>query len=248
MGYDLADPDLLKWSEFVGRTARNLDWSREGFNTPTKFPPGDGWYYGTAMDWAGLLLEVITGQKLGEYMEQHIFEPLGINDTGFWPEKLPQVKNRTVAWVYRKNGALEPGPAPVPEKHEVESGGAGLFTTAKDYALFLRGLLQGKLVREETLKQMFTPQLSEPQIAMLENICYNMGGQDGFAPEFPKGLKLSFGLGGVINTEDSPNKRRKGSMMWSGLCNSRWVSTAIDDAAIANDDSGLIARPALGLP
>lgn len=248
LGYDLADPDLLKWSEFVGRTARNLDWNREGFNTPFKFAPGDGWYYGTAMDWAGLLLEMITGQKLGEYMEQNIFEPLGINDTGFWPEKLPQTKNRAAVYSYRKGDALEPGPKPVPDEHEVESGGSGLFTTAKDYALFLKGLLQGRLVKEATLKQMFTPQLNETQTNMLENICYNMGVQDGFAPEFPKGLKINHGLGGVINVEDSPNKRRKGSMMWSGLCNSHWVSTLNDSVTMANENSGLIARRALRRP
>ncbi|CAM1509490.1 Fc.00g032290.m01.CDS01 [Cosmosporella sp. VM-42] len=232
LGYDLADPELMKWSNSIGRKATNLFWSREGFNTPLKFPPGDGWFYGSALDWAGFLLEVTTGQTLGAYMEQHIFEPLGLKDTGFWPEKLPQTKNRMPAFVRREGNALEACPCPVPEEHEVESGGAGLYSTAHDYALFLQGFLQGKLVKEETLQQIFTPQLNEAQSSMMMEICY--GPQKGFAPDFPTGLKLNHGLGAAMNVEDVPGRRRKGSLMWSGMCNSRWVSTSPQEVNFAN--------------
>ena len=73
------------------------------------------------------------------------------------------------------------------------------------------------------MNEMFRAQLNEVQAGMLELISYNMGIQDAFAPEFPKGLKLNHGIGGVLNMEDVPGKRRKGSLMWSGMCNSRWV-------------------------
>ncbi|KPM45688.1 hypothetical protein AK830_g782 [Neonectria ditissima] len=222
LGYDIADPNLVKWSKSIGRTATNLDWTREGFNTPLKFAPGEGWYYGAAVDWAGQVLERLTGQTLGEYMQENIFDPLGMNDTGFWPEKLPQTADRTVACTYREGDKLKPGALPPPKEHEMESGGAGIFSTAHDYGIFFRGFLQGKLVEVETIRTMFTPQLNEAQTAMLEAICYNPEIQDGFAPEFPRGLKLNHGIGGVINVEDVPGKRRKGSLMWSGMCNSRW--------------------------
>jgi CubicO group peptidase (beta-lactamase class C family) len=223
LGYDLADPDLVKWSKAVGRTANNLQWSKEGFNTPIKFAPGEGWYYGAAVDWAGQVLEKITGQTLGAYMQENIFEPLGMRDTTFWPEKVPQTADRTVAYTFRIDGSLQPGSAPVPKEHEIESGGAGLFTTPHDYAIFLRGFLHGELLKEETINEMFRAQLNEVQAGMLELISYNIGIQDAFAPEFPKGLKLNHGIGGVLNMEGVPSKRRTGSMMWSGMCNSRWV-------------------------
>ncbi|KAK7429034.1 hypothetical protein QQZ08_004441 [Neonectria magnoliae] len=222
LGYDIANPDLVKWSKSVGRTATNLDWTRDGFNTPLKFGPGEGWYYGAAVDWAGQVLERVTRKTLGEYMQENIFDPLGMGDTGFWPEKLPQTADRTVACTYRKGDKLEPGPLPTPKEHEMESGGAGIFSTAHDYAVFFHGFLQGKLVQGETLRAMFTPQLNEAQSSMLEMICYRPRAHDGFAPEFPTGLKLNHGIGGVINVEDVPGKRRKGSLMWSGMCNSRW--------------------------
>ncbi|CAG9936884.1 unnamed protein product [Clonostachys rosea f. rosea IK726] len=44
LGYDIPNPDLIKWSNYVGRTARNLDWSKEGFTVPFKFTPGEGWW------------------------------------------------------------------------------------------------------------------------------------------------------------------------------------------------------------
>ncbi|RSL83048.1 hypothetical protein CEP52_016819 [Fusarium oligoseptatum] len=215
LGSDLADPDLTKWSKAVGRTDTILSWNREGINTPLKFAPGEGWYYGAATDWAGVILEEITGETLGTYTQKNILEPLGIKDTGFWPEKLPQTA----------------------DQHILESAGAGLYSTAQDYATFFQGLLQGKLVKEETLQEMFSPQLNEAQAGILEMIAYNIGGQDAFSPEYPKGTKLNHGIGGVINVEDVPGKRRKGSLMWSGMCNSRWWidrETGIAAALIVN--------------
>ncbi|RSL70049.1 hypothetical protein CEP54_001959 [Fusarium duplospermum] len=237
LGSDLADPDLTKWSKAIGRTDTILSWNREGINTPLKFAPGEGWYYGAATDWAGVLLEEITGETLGTYTQKNILEPLGIKNTGFWPEKLPQTKDRTAVCTYREGDSLKPGPLPPPKEHTLESAGAGLYSTAKDYATFFQGLLQGKIVKEETLKEMFSPQLNETQAGILEMIAYNIGGQDAFSPEYPKGAKLNHGIGGVINVEDVPGKRRKGSLMWSGMCNSRWWidrETGIAAALIVN--------------
>ncbi|KAL6400890.1 Acyltransferase LovD [Ilyonectria robusta] len=222
LAYDIIDPDLVKWSKYTGRTATNLDWSRDGFNTPLKFAPGEGWLYGAAMDWAGQVLEKITGRTLSEYTQEYIFDPLDMKDTGFWPGKLPQTQDRTVACTYREGEKLKPGPLPVPKEHEMESGGAGIFSTAHDYGLFMCGLLQGKLVSEAMLQTMFTPQLNDIQSTMLETIAYSHGGRGALVPEFPVGLKLNHGLGGVMNVEDVPGKRRRGSLMWSGMCNSRW--------------------------
>lgn len=55
----------MRWSESIGRTAGHMDWSRDGFTTPFRFPPGNSWLYGSGVDWAGLLLEQVTGLSLG---------------------------------------------------------------------------------------------------------------------------------------------------------------------------------------
>lgn len=158
-------------------------------------------------------------------MAENVFGPLRMNDTGFWPEKLQQIRNRTVAFSYRDNDGLKAGASPAPREHEVESGGAGLYSTPPDYALFLHALLQEKIVKKSTLDQMFTPQLNETQSGMMDSVREVV--HDSFFPEFPKSLELNHGLGGAINMEDAPGKRKKGSMSWSGFCNSHWVSSVL---------------------
>jgi CubicO group peptidase (beta-lactamase class C family) len=226
LGYDLADPDLIKWSKAVGRTANCMDWSLDGFNTPIKFAPGDGWYYGTAMDWAGQVLEKVTKETVGAYMRKHIFGPLGMDDTTFRYKTLPHVSHRSVATTTRaKDGSLTSGSAPVRAEHPIESGGAGLFSTADDYGKFLHAFLAYKLINRETMDQMFTPQLNDSQRQMLNLIAY--GSPEMFTPEFSQHIELTHGLGGMMNLEDVPGKRRKGSLTWSGMANSRWVSKSL---------------------
>ena len=51
--------------------------------TPLLFDPGEKWEYGSNIDWAGQVIEGITGKRLGEVFKTRIFEPLGIKDTTF---------------------------------------------------------------------------------------------------------------------------------------------------------------------
>ncbi|KAK4243532.1 beta-lactamase/transpeptidase-like protein [Corynascus novoguineensis] len=107
----------------VGRTARADNSTVEGWSTPFMFPPGEGWYYGTGPDWAGQVLERVTGRRLSEYMNEHILRPLGVGGTGFYIHELER-----------------PVPFPVNPPHE--SGGAGLYTNGADYRRVLQELLR----------------------------------------------------------------------------------------------------------
>ena len=173
LGYDLADPDIMRWSDFVGRTANNLQWTLEGFNTPIKFAPGDGWYYGAAYDWAGYLLTLVTGQSLEDCMKEHVFKPLDMTSTTFWPRRLPDWESRSLAFTFcdEDGSKLGPSQSPVPlDTHEMDSGGAGLFSTPEDYGKLLRGVLCGSILSQETTDLLFTPQLEQPQRDMLHTI------------------------------------------------------------------------------
>ncbi|KAI1851482.1 hypothetical protein JX265_013229 [Neoarthrinium moseri] len=229
LGYDIPEPDLMRWSRAVGRTATNLDWSLAGFTTPLKFPPGDGWCYGAAYDWAGLLLARVTGQPLSAYMREHIFGPCGMESTTFWPREVDAEGKRTLATAVSDaepgsgdagSGLLKPGDRLVPDEHEMESGGAGLYTSPEDYGRFLSALLGHRLLSPQTTELLFRPQLDAAQRAMLRDAV--SAAHDSYAPEFPRGTELDHGLGGLINVGDIPGKRRRGSMMWSGLTNGRW--------------------------
>jgi CubicO group peptidase (beta-lactamase class C family) len=222
LGVDTADPDLQRWSTSIGRTATYLDWTIEGFTTPLKFAPGDGWYYGTATDWIGQVIERLTSQKLSAYVQSHILDPLGMRDTGFWPDLLPHVADRTAEYTFRENAILKPGPSPVPKEHPIECAGSGLFSTAADYAKVLQAVLGDRLVSSATTDAIFTPQLNEAQKSMLNTIAHYF--QDMFAPGFSEELELDWGLGAMLHMQDEPGKRHKGSLTWSGNCNGRWVS------------------------
>jgi CubicO group peptidase (beta-lactamase class C family) len=230
LAYDVADPDLQRWSASTGRTATCNDWSLAGFATPLKFPPGSAWCYGTATDWAAQALERTTGEPLSAYVQRHIFDPSGMKDSTWWPEQLPPAhardedgsRRRPAVFTYRREGgALEAGPRPFPDEHEIESGGSGLFTTARDYAAFMQALLAGRLLADESVDLMFSPQLDREQEKSLSEVVAAF--PEGMAPEYPPGLRVQHGIGGILSMEDCPGKRAKGSMSWSGYANSRWV-------------------------
>ena len=211
---------MIRYSTAIKRTASANDRSRAGFTFPLKFQPGSGWVYGVGIDWAGLVIEAITNQKLEQYMEQHIWAPANMKSTSFYPEKLSQPR-ATMAMRADPTGPLTPSQAPIAEKNEVNSGGSGLWSTAADYVKFLTALLQRKLFekQESSLQELFAPQLDDTSHLMgtFDSFLHDM-----FCPEFPKGSPANYALAGAVNMEDLPGKRKKGSVMWSGMPNLHW--------------------------
>ncbi len=102
--------------------------------------PGTVWEYSRATDVVGRLIEVISGQTLGDYLEQAIFKPLGMPHTGF---SVPLAQHSRIAEPFGK----DPDGAPMMKVFDVrtpvafESGGGGLASTAMDYARFMQFML-----------------------------------------------------------------------------------------------------------
>ncbi|PMB71996.1 Acyltransferase LovD [Beauveria bassiana] len=225
--YDFSNPRALQWSQRPERVKGQFPArSRAAMDTPLVYAPGEYWNYGTGPDWAGELLTLAIDQPLGAYMQTHVFAPLGLRDTGFYPSRLPHVgADRTVADFVRRGGKLVPegaGAAPVVEDWTIESGGGGLFSTARDFATFLQGLLAGKLLSNESLDLLCARQLSPKQVKGIEAFTYDMGVHGIVAPEFPKHARMQQAFGGMLNVDDVPGKRRKGSISWSGASGPRW--------------------------
>lgn len=113
---------------------------------PLQHQPGDTYTYGIITDVLGALIEHVSGKTLGVFLDQRIFRPLGMKDTGF---DVPPEKMNRLAKTY-KHGADgqfvedEPIIQTWPEVGRgIESGGGGLFSTAGDYARFAQMLLNG---------------------------------------------------------------------------------------------------------
>jgi CubicO group peptidase (beta-lactamase class C family) len=112
---------------------------------PLKHQPGEAWTYGVNQDVLGALIERVSGKPFGEFLEERIFGPLGMHDTGF---DVPESKMNRLAKTYKIVDGKFVEDKPIvetwPEKGRgIEAGGAGIFSTAMDYAAFAQMLCNG---------------------------------------------------------------------------------------------------------
>jgi CubicO group peptidase (beta-lactamase class C family) len=117
---------------------------------PLKFQPGSNWAYSAAVDVQGYIVQKLSGEPLGQFMEEHIFRPLKMTDTGFY---VPRAKASRLAAVYvwdkKQDKLVEAkdlfggGMPTYLEPPALESGGGGLVSTTMDYARFCQMILNG---------------------------------------------------------------------------------------------------------
>lgn len=140
---------------------------------PIKFDPGTRWLYGFGHELVAGLIEVVSGKTVGEFLKEEIFEPLGMTSTGY--RYFDDLRERMVTPYTRKeDGSLEPIKAFMDERHEpnakYEAGGAGLFSSVRDYLIFSQMLACGgeykgvKLMGRKTIDLMRMNQLNEQQM------------------------------------------------------------------------------------
>lgn len=179
---------------------------------PLKHHPGENYTYGLNTDVLGYLVEVLSGQPLDRFFAERIFRPLGMNDTYFY---LPRDKHGLLVSLYETNekglhrmtGSAYDRVDPDYPKLEGTyfSGGAGLSSTAEDYARFLQlflnnGIWNGqRVISRKTVELMLTNQIQPP-------------------------LTNQFGLGFGLETDknDHESVLSKGSFNWAGAFNTHY--------------------------
>ena len=214
------------WSEAITRyeqvtgmpdiaTCRNA-----AFSAPLEFEPGERWQYGISMDWAGKLVEQVTGQSLEVHFRENIFEPLGMRDSGFLIATAQ--KRRLATFANRQpDGSLAPAPFEMPQRPEFFMGGGGAFSTPRDYIAFLQMLLNGGslngacVLRPETVAEMMVNQIGDLYVHEMRSA--HPAYSNSF-DQFP-GQPHKWGLSFDINTRPGPNGRAAGSISWAGLLN-----------------------------
>jgi len=134
---------------------------------PLRQQPGSAWHYSVAVDVQGYLVEVLAGKPFDEVLKERVFDPLGMNDTGFW---VPPEKKARTSSMYQQRPGGDLTQMPSDEyftKPAHLSGGGGLVSTAMDYARFCQMLLNGgeldgvRILKPETVELMHTNQLPE---------------------------------------------------------------------------------------
>jgi CubicO group peptidase (beta-lactamase class C family) len=205
--------------DFIERLAR----------LPLHHQPGTSWKYSISMDVQGAIIQRLSGQSLGEFMSERIFEPLGMVDTAFFtpPEKLGRratlyfsggpVRLRPVRNLLFKDAA--PPPA-------LEMGGAGLVSTVGDYARFCQLLLNegewngARIVSAEAIREQLTNHLP-PELMKQSWTTGHMRFRPGFG----------YGYNGVVfyDPQLAELPVGRGTYMWDGAADTWfWVDPEND--------------------
>ena len=220
------------WQQPIGRyqEAKGLpgiiSCEQRALKTPLLFDPGERWEYGINIDWAGKMVEAVSGQKLGAYLEANVFEPLGMSNTAF---RISDAMRRRLAKIHQRgdDDRFEPLlELEIPQAPEFEMGGGGLYGTMPNYLKFVRMILnQGRadgqqVLKPETVAKMSVNQMGECRVCMLRTALPTLSNDAEFFP----GMAKTWGLSFMINTERAPTGRNPGSLAWAGLANTYfWI-------------------------
>jgi CubicO group peptidase (beta-lactamase class C family) len=151
--------------DFVSRVAR----------IPLAYQPGEVWEYGHSADVLGRVIEIVSGQPLDQFLDNRLFKPLRMVDTGFWvpPEKLARLIDPPA-------GADILPDRDVTKPTTLFSGGGGLVSTAADYLRFCQMLLNGgeldgvRVLSPATVRRMTTNALP-PEIRFANGSTFGLG-------------------------------------------------------------------------
>ncbi|WP_374468400.1 serine hydrolase domain-containing protein [Phenylobacterium sp.] len=235
-GYGLQDEhpvDKLYREKGVLGAAGLQDMINRTAEIPLMFQPGTAWYYSSSVDIQGYIVEKLSGQTLGQFMEQRIFRPLKMQDTSFY---VPPAKAGRLAALYvgnRDTGQIEEAKrifgSDLPtylSPPNMESGGGGLVGTTMDYARFAqmianKGELDGvRILSPASVELMGTNVIPK-------NVLVNSNGTTGARFNEAVGFGLDFMV--VNEPRVAGTLEGKGSMSWGGAAGTWfWVDPTND--------------------
>jgi CubicO group peptidase (beta-lactamase class C family) len=185
---------------------------------PMQYEPGAKWSYTqSGINAAARIVEVVSGMSFDAFLQQRLFDPLGMKDTTFYPTDAQRTRLVTSYAKNKETGALEPVPprADFGTRDRPPQGNGGLFSTAPDYARFCQMLLGGgtlegrRYLSADAMRFLTTPQTGDLPTGFFQNgrgMNYGWGigtsilrtPHDGVAAMLSPG---SFGHGGAWGTQ-----------------------------------------------
>jgi len=235
-GYGLGDEHpvdkLYREKQVLGSTGLKQMIDRTA-TIPLMFQPGANWSYSSSVDIQGYIVEKLTGQTLGQFMDQRIFKPLKMNDTAF--STGPAKADRLAAvYVFDK----EKGKIVVPTElfggqmpdytkpPAMESGGGGLVSTTMDYARFSQMILnKGELDGVRLLSPASVELMGTNVIP--KNVLLNTNGTSGSRFNEAVGFGLDFMV--VKDARAAGTLQGDGTMSWGGAAGTWfWVDPTND--------------------
>jgi CubicO group peptidase (beta-lactamase class C family) len=199
-------------ARLASRDRSNREFSKALADIPLMFEPGTVWEYSRATDLLGALVEAVSGQTLGSFLQDHILGPLGMVDTSF---VVPPDKHHRIAEPFEKDpdGGIVPRLIDLRKPVAMEAGGAGLASTSANYARFLQCMLNGgeldgqRILSPATVRYMTADHLGD--------IGVHRAGRSGEL--LPPGH--GFGLGFAVRLEEgiAAQAGSKGLYFWGGI-------------------------------
>lgn len=189
---------------------------------PLEFQPGTDWIYGYGLDIAGLVIERISGERLGDYLRRRFFDPLGMDATGFF---VPGARagRLTGLYVARDGGIarVTDGSERAPLRRPFADGGsAGLVSTLEDYGRFADMLANGgtrgqaRVMAPASVRRLVTAY--GPQAPLLPSLTRFGGYEPG---------SIGMALGGVVRLDDRAGPDSTGEYAWGGAAGTGFLAT-----------------------
>ncbi len=231
--YDMWNGDMVKYLERTN-TPGIITCKNDALKTPLMTDPGTRWEYGSNIDFAGKAIEAVTGQRLEDYLRDHLFTPLGMTDTGF---KIGDAQRQRLVGMHARGekGALAPIPFELEQDPEFHMGGGGLYGTASDYIKFTQMILNkgtgngNQVLKPETVALMGENHIGELNMTrMASSVAFATNDVDLYP-----GMLKKWGLSFLINTAKTPEGRSPGSLAWAGLANTYyWIDPSRDISGV----------------
>jgi CubicO group peptidase (beta-lactamase class C family) len=236
---------LMKWKQYHGLPLHlngNFTGTIDPYTHPLIFEPGEGWVYGPGVDWAGRVVERVTGKSLEEFSRENIFEKVdGMAGISFKPlSHIPDFERRSVAMLAKDD---QTGMLRMLEKKRGEEiyppnpldclGGIGLFSTPRAFLQLLQMLLKGGegILSNQSVDEILRNQIENEEVLAHVNSLFNSEFmvKSGMKKALTTGKRVEVGLGVFIGFDNNEvevkgkyRERGEGTISGMGLPNCTW--------------------------
>jgi CubicO group peptidase (beta-lactamase class C family) len=196
---------------------------------PLVFEPGKEFAYGVGVDWAGKMVERVTGKVLEEYMKEKIWGPLGIKDITFYPKQRADMEGRIAGM----SNLGESGECPATDDPEFDVlggatdclGGGGAFASTEAYFTFLRAILRHdqKLLSSASFDELLKPQLSQELKVFFNDYLHS----DPLRAQYlgmgiSSEVKKTWCFAGMMCEDGQIDRFSRGTIFWGGVPSMAW--------------------------
>jgi CubicO group peptidase (beta-lactamase class C family) len=202
---------------------------------PLEFSPGTAWNYSVSIDVMGYLVEKLSGQSFGSFLEERLFKPLKMEDTGFFvpPEKMARF---TSCYQPAQGGGLKLQDDAQASTYDhpppLESGGGGLVSTTHDYMRFCQMMLGGGELDGARILSPKTVELFSRNFLPDDREVMEMSTPGSFSESSYAGVGFSIGCGVNVDVARTRLPGTEGEYFWGGAASTAFWIDPLEELAV----------------